>query len=106
MIRSKKQYEITKRHLSDFRTTLKYLEEVGKQPNIHPVLHKAHKDALQSQIDVFIDELMEWEKSKVYSEDEARFMALGCVINALQPIMISMEQERDFYEVWEKFMQR
>lgn len=105
MIRSKKQYDITKKHLIDFSNYLIVLEKVGREPTIHPILHKAQKDALQSQIDVFNDEMMEWEKSKVYSEEEARFMALTCVINALQPIMISMKQEKDFHDAWEKLIQ-
>lgn len=78
MIRSKKEYEMIKKHLFAFTESLELLEDLGKQPHIHSLLHKAQKDALQSQIDIFTDGLMEWEKSKVYSEDEAKDLAWKC----------------------------
>ena len=102
MITSKEQYNITKEHLVNFTKYLKELSKLERKPTIHPILHKAQVDALQSQIDVFTDDIMKWEKSKVYTDDEARSMALTCVMAALQPVMISIEQERDFYETWEK----
>lgn len=75
MIRSKKQYNITKKHLTDFTEHLKELQRIGKEDFIHPIIHQARKDAVQSQIDIFIDDIMEWEKSKVYSEEEVRDIA-------------------------------
>jgi hypothetical protein len=73
---------------------LKDLDELGIQPNIHPVLHKIQRDAIQSQIDVFTDELMEWEKSKVYSEEEAMEMA--------RAIYEMRSTPHGFFVLWER----
>ena len=59
MIKNEKQYKITKSKLKDFERSLKVCRE-GKFPD--PVIHKAMKDAIKSQMDE--KEIREYEKLK------------------------------------------
>ena len=61
MIKNEKQYKITKSKLKDFERSLKVCQE-GKHPD--PVIHKAMKDSLKSQMDDLKKEIREYEKLK------------------------------------------
>ncbi len=61
MIKNEKQYKITKSKLKDFERSLKVCRE-GKYSD--PVIHKAMKDSLKSQMDDLKKEIREYEKLK------------------------------------------
>ena len=61
MIKNEKQYKITKSKLKDFERSLKVCRE-GKFSD--PVIHKAMKNAIKSQMDDLKKEIREYEKLK------------------------------------------
>ncbi len=61
MIKNEKQYRITKSKLKDFERSLKVFQE-SKHPD--PIIQKAMKDAVKSQMEDLKKELRDYEKLK------------------------------------------
>jgi transcriptional regulator with XRE-family HTH domain len=65
MISNERQYRITKAEADKFRRTLDALKAQGdSREGVHPLLVKAERDALQSQLDDLLAELAEYERLK------------------------------------------
>ncbi len=60
MIKNERQYRITKAHAQKFEKTMHELTTASK-PGVHPVLRKAQRDALKSQLSDLRRELVEYE---------------------------------------------
>jgi len=68
MIKNEKQYRITKNELKKFKQTLDILSKTDNS-NIHPLLVKAQRDSIESQIQEFNEDIEEYEKLKSGSID-------------------------------------
>jgi transcriptional regulator with XRE-family HTH domain len=65
MISNERQYRITKAEADKFQRTLDALKAQGdSREGVHPLLVKAERDALQSQLDDLLAELAEYERLK------------------------------------------
>ena len=66
MIKNEHQYKITSAQADRFSQALRELErEVAESSGIHPLLLKARKEALQSQLADLEDDLREYEALKI-----------------------------------------
>jgi ribosome-binding protein aMBF1 (putative translation factor) len=71
MIKNERQYRITKAQAQKFTQALADLENCAKDKRPeNPLLFQAQMSALESQLDEFHDELMEYEALTAHSEDE------------------------------------
>ncbi len=62
MIKNERQYKITRAQANHFSQALRELErEVAEFSGVHPLLRKARKEALQSQLADLEDDLREYE---------------------------------------------
>lgn len=62
MIKNQRQYRITKTQAQKFEQVLAQLRETPSEPqSVHPLLHKAQEEALQSQLDDLREQLTEYE---------------------------------------------
>ena len=65
MIKNERQYKITSAQADRFSQVLRELEkEVAESSGLHPLLLKAKKEALQSQLADLEDDLREYEALK------------------------------------------
>lgn len=64
MIKNERQYRITKTQADKFEQALLTLDEQGSAKDVHPLLHQAQLDALQSQRENLRQELAEYEALK------------------------------------------
>jgi hypothetical protein len=65
MISNERQYRITKAEADKFRRTLDALKAQGHlREGVHPLLVKAERGALQSQLDDLLAELAEYKRLK------------------------------------------
>jgi hypothetical protein len=62
MIENVKQYEITKNWLAKFQQSVNQLIKDGPAQNVHPGIHQAQIDAQNSQIEIFKDDIAEYEQ--------------------------------------------
>lgn len=61
MIKNEREYRITKAQAAKFEHALSQLSGSGEGSNLHPLVQKAQRDAVQSQLDELKDELEEFE---------------------------------------------
>ena len=62
MIKNEKQYRLTQSQAENFEEVLVQLEQnLDNSQEIHPLLLKAHKEALESQLNELREELLEYE---------------------------------------------
>src|SRR5258708_39497922 len=65
MIRNERQYSITRARAAEFRESLASLETLPEQSeHLHPILRKAERDALRSQLETLESQLAEYEDLK------------------------------------------
>lgn len=65
MIKNERQYKITRAQANRFSQALRELErEVAESSGVHPLLLKARKEAIQSQLADLEDDLREYEALK------------------------------------------
>ena len=65
MIKNERQYKITSAQADRFSQALRELErQVAESSDIHPLLLKARKEAIQSQLADLKDDLREYETLK------------------------------------------
>ena len=65
MIKNERQYKITRAQANRFSQALLELErEVAESSGVHPLLLKARKEAIQSQLADLEDDLREYEALK------------------------------------------
>ena len=63
MIKNERQYKITRAQANRFSQALRELErEVAEPSDIHPLLLKAKKEAIQNQLADLEDDLREYEE--------------------------------------------
>jgi transcriptional regulator with XRE-family HTH domain/Zn-dependent peptidase ImmA (M78 family) len=110
MIKNDRQFRITKAQAEKFETAVRELEQRGQSPRLHPLLQKAHVDALKSQLADLRDELREYEelrsgKRKSLSVDS--FGQLGrALIQARVASGMSQKQLADKLGLKEQQIQR
>ena len=62
MIMNERQYRITKRKERDFREAIERFDTLGSEPSdVHPRIHQAEREAMESQLDDLRPELAEYE---------------------------------------------
>lgn len=61
MIKNERQYTITKKQAERFEQTIRDLDRQGVPAGTHPLLARAERDSLQSQLQDLKDELAEYE---------------------------------------------
>lgn len=61
MIKNEREYRITKAQAAKFEHALAQLSGPGAGAELHPLVQKAQRDAVQSQLDELKDELEEYE---------------------------------------------
>lgn len=64
MIKNERQYRITRARAAKFEHALSQFSGQGEGTQIHPLVRKAQRDALQSQLDELKKELAEYETSQ------------------------------------------
>lgn len=60
MIRNERQYKITKSQINKFKESLKEYDR--QEPKAHPMLVKAQKDAMKSELSMLAGQVKEYEK--------------------------------------------
>lgn len=61
------QYQTTKKLLSNFMQAFDDLNDTDAQANVHPLLLQAQKDGIMSMIQIFQQEVDEWERRLDYA---------------------------------------
>lgn len=61
MIKNEREYRITKAQATKFEHALSQLSSQGEGAQLHPLVQKAQRDAVQSQLDELKEELTEYE---------------------------------------------
>ena len=64
MIKNERQYRITKAAAEKFEQSLASFDSEPASPDVHPLLRKAERDALVSQLDELRDQLHDYESLK------------------------------------------
>lgn len=62
MIKNEREYRITKSQVEKFEDALAELSATGGDPQLHPLLQKAQREAVQSQLEDLQGQLSEYEE--------------------------------------------
>ncbi len=84
MIENARQYRITKAHAARFAQAVKDFDmRKSAHSGVHPLLIKAQRNALQSQLESLQQELKEYEKTKVSKKPQLDLSKLNDLPQAL-----------------------
>lgn len=61
MIKNEREYRVTRAQAARFEQALTELERAGSEEQLHPLLEKAQRDSLQSQMDDLREQMAEYE---------------------------------------------
>jgi len=61
MIKNEREYRITKAQAEKFESALADLHRSGGDPHLHPLLQKAEREAIQSQLEELREQIAEFE---------------------------------------------
>jgi ribosome-binding protein aMBF1 (putative translation factor) len=64
MIKNEREYRITKAQAVKFEQALSDLSNAGRNDSLHPLLQKAQRESLQSQLDDLREEIVDYEALK------------------------------------------
>ena len=114
MIKNERQYKITKYQAEKFAETIAELDkmaELGQRDSVHPLIRKAERDALQSQLTDLQRELKEYEELKagkvpsVFELDSIEELP-STLIKARIAVNLSQKQLGELIGVPEQVIQR